>query len=542
MVGLFFGLLLTLGLALHRDYGVSWDEVNNHLNGLVNLKYVAQRLLPELAARPPFNQRWIPELLHYKDRDHGALFEMLTSVLGAALTDGDSRSFYFLRHLCVFLTFGLGVWALYGLGRARFGDWRLGLLVAAALVASPRLFAEAFYNGKDVVYMALYTLAMLTLLRLLRRPTAGRALLHALATAAAIDVRAHALHLLLVTGLMLALEARLGVAEAPAGPRPRYGRLGGLYAGAALVFAVLGWPYLWAAPLPDLLRFGSGLRSYGWGHSVLYWGRFVSAAQVPWHYAPVWLAVTTPLPYVLAGLLGLGAALRGLLRTGRLRHRAGRLDLLLLLWFAGPLLAVMALGSALYDGWRHLYFVYPALLLLAVRGGLLLVRWARTGLAARRVALALAVGAGIGVAHTVARMVQLHPLQNVYFSVLPAAAAERLFERDYWGLAYRQGLEWVLAHDAAPRLTVSTPHYVPFYNNSLILPPADRARLRFATRAEGTAAYFLTGYRWHPQSYADSLGREVHAIRAGGVKVLSVFRRGGALSVPAAAGGNRSGR
>ena len=49
VVGGFFGLLLLLGIALHRDYGVSWDESENRENGAVNLKYVAQRLAPQLA-------------------------------------------------------------------------------------------------------------------------------------------------------------------------------------------------------------------------------------------------------------------------------------------------------------------------------------------------------------------------------------------------------------------------------------------------------------------------------------------------------------
>lgn len=40
------------------------------------------------------------------------------------------------------------------------------------------------------------------------------------------------------------------------------------------------------------------------------------------------------------------------------------------------------------------------------------------------------------------------------------------------------------------------------------------------------ARNYLSGYRWHPQSYADTLGPEVLAYRpGGGVKTLSIFRR-----------------
>jgi hypothetical protein len=47
----------------------------------------------------------------------------------------------------------------------------------------------------------------------------------------------------------------------------------------------------------------------------------MSAADVPWHYAPVWLSLTTPVAYQLAALLGVGAMVAGL---GRRPHAPGR--------------------------------------------------------------------------------------------------------------------------------------------------------------------------------------------------------------------------
>lgn len=79
------------------------------------------------------------------------------------------------------------------------------------------------------------------------------------------------------------------------------------------------------------------------------------------------------------------------------------------------------------------------------------------------------------------------------------------------------------SHDTASTLTVNAFWHYPLYNNSLILKPEQRRRLRYTPG--NTARYYLAGYRWHPQSYLDSLGAEVYVIRAGGIKVLSVFKR-----------------
>ncbi|WP_143164055.1 hypothetical protein [Hymenobacter daecheongensis] len=516
LAGLGFGLLLALGVLLHRDYGMSWDEENNHRNGLVSLNYAAQQLAPDLARRLATSHSPITDLRAFPDADHGPVFEMAAALLGYLLTDGDSRQVYFLRHLLVFFTFALGCGALGYIGWQRFQNWRWGLLCSLLLVHSPRFFAEAFYNGKDVVFMALFTLAVAGLLWLRQRPTLGRVAGHALLTALATDIRVQGLLVVLPT-----LVALLAL-PSPAYPGRRRLLLSAAYVALTLAGTVAGWPYLWATPPAELWQALHRLGSYPWPFTVLYWGRLVPATQLPWHYIPVWLLITTPVAYTALALLGLGRTLAGW-PAGRLRTLAGRLDAWFALWLLGPLLLIVVRHTVVYDGWRHLYFVYPALLLFAVGGLRGLVGVARGAHPARWVAGAAMAAALLELPVTALRMARMHPFQQVYFSFLPAATAERLFERDYWGLAYRQGLEWLLAHDAAPHLTIQVPWHYPLYNNSLILPPEQRARIRYEPSAR--ARYFITGYRWHPQSYLDSMGHEVHTIRAGGVRILSVFER-----------------
>lgn len=524
VVGVFFGLLLGVGLLFVRDYGVSWDEPNNHLNGLVNLKYVASLVLPAEQMQHFPAATTTPDIRNFPDAHHGPVFEISAILLSYIFTDHDSRSYYLMRHSLVFSVFVLGVWALYQLGTRRFQDWRWGLLGAALLIFSPRFFAEASYNGKDIVYMAFFALAMLTLFRLLARPSWGYAVLHGLATALVVDVRVQGLQLVLFTLLGLLLELRFR-AEAPLSLR-RFWQVMGIYGSTVAVGVVVGWPYLWAWSIPELRTVASHAVRYPWGFTNFFLGQHLLAMQLPWHYIPVWMLVTIPVPYSLAAALGLLAGLRAWWQAGAsryLRTAAGRLDVLLALWLLAPLVVVCTTHIVVYEGWRHLYYVYPALLLWSIRGVRALVYLARQR-GSYQVAARAALGlAALETAHTVGRMVQMHPHANVYFSFLPGPTAERLFERDYWCLAYRQGLEWVLAHDIAPTITVNAFWHYPLYNNTLILSLEQRARLRYTP--DSTARYYLAGYRWHPQSYLDSLGTEVHVIRAGGVKVLSVFRQ-----------------
>ena len=521
-VRVYFVLVLLIGLLVFRDYGVSWDESIDRVNGLVNAKYITDTFAPEWTANQAVFAN-VPEFATHQENDHGALFHLPLAFMEVAFPGLDSRTYYFVRHFCIFLTFVLGLWSMYRIGRLRFGSWQAGLGASTLLLLSPRIFAHAFFNGKDLVFLGLFTFGIYTLVRLLERPTLARAALHGLATALATDVRILGCLLLALSLGMVVVEIGFGSPEG--GRRRQLGKAAAVYCVVAALLTVVGWPYLWDAPAANFLLAFENMKRFRWGGALLYRGEAIMALVLPWHYALTWIAITTPVAYCLAHVAGLASYTYALLRHGlaTLRTTAGRLDLLFCGWFIVPLFMVMALNSVIYDDWRHLYFIYPAFLLLAVRGALSLWQASRRSAALRVVAVAAAVLAGAEAVFTAARMVEAHPNEQVYFSFLTPNQAERLFERDYWGVSFRQGLEWILAYDQSPQIYIDAPFSILLENNLAILKPADRARFKISGTAKNR--YFLTGYRTHPEAYPDSVGSEVHAIKANGIKILSVFQR-----------------
>jgi hypothetical protein len=521
VVGLFFGLLLLLGGLVFSDYGVSWDEQLDRTNGLVNLRYIGELIAPEWVAQHPRSQH-VPRLQGYHDNDHGVLFELPLALFDALRSGRDPRPYYLLRHGAVFLVSLGGLWALFRLGTLRFHDERLGLLAAGLLVLSPRLFGESFYNGKDVPFMAAFTLGVYTLTWLLEQPSWQRALVHALVTAAAIDIRALGLLLVPFTFMLLGLQFLSNT-----NPFTRRWLLivGLIYGLTMAIGVVAGWPYLWANPLGNLASAFFSLSHFSWTGHVLYWGHILPAKDIPWHYALVWISITTPIAYQVAALVGLGIVIAGLLRQpwATLQTSAGRLDLLLIGWLVLPLGLVISLHSVLYDGWRHLYFIYPALLLLAVRGGVAVGQRRHQSAGWHWLVVGLALLASAEAVLTAIRMVWMHPHQQTYFSYLPRRQVERLFERDYWGLSFRQGLAYVVAHQPTGPVCIEVTHTILLDNNKSWLSPTDQARLVVAPRSLGQ--YFITTYRTMPGSYPDSVGQEIFWVRADGVKILSVFQR-----------------
>jgi uncharacterized membrane protein len=122
---------------------------------------------------------------------------------------------------------------------------------------------------------------------------------------------------------------------------------------------------------------------------------------------------------------------------------------------AFPVTMSIVMESTLYDGVRHLEFVYPILVLLAVAG------WTGVLAAAghRRLKAGVATVLGAGIATMIAFDVRYHPNQGVYFNEIiggPRRAYGR-YDMDYWDNCMLQAIEWTVraARGAGTLVTVS---------------------------------------------------------------------------------------
>lgn len=498
---LFFALLIAAGFYVFDDYGIAWDEPLRHKAGDEILGYlIAGEAVPEEVSD-----------------DHGVLFELILVGLEKVLSLNDVREIYLLRHLFSHLFFILGVFGFYLLAKYHLENGYLALLGAILLVASPRIYAHSFFNTKDVPFMVLFIFSLYSFVRAFDRRSWQSFVVHGALCGFLTSIRVMGIILVVFTLFFLVLDFGFNR------------KLKDLLVPAMLFLLVFGvslistWPFLWSDPIDRFLTAFRSLSNYTWGRKVLYFGEFHRAYEVPWHYAPVWIAVTTPLGYMAASLFGIGSTTLDGLRNleASIRQSELRNNLLFLLSFGLPIAGVVLLDSTLYDGWRHLFFIYPSLLMLALVG---ISKFVSIFEATPAYFLWIpAVLLIISLGSPLVFMIRNHPHQNVYFNILLPRQDEYLrrnWERDYWGVSYRQGLEHVLLTDDSDEIKVSVATH-PGPKNADILGASLRERLEFVSNRE-SADYFITNYRWHPHDY--SFGSEVHSIVIQGSKVLSVFK------------------
>ncbi|MFN7036534.1 MAG: hypothetical protein ACK4SN_09215 [Bellilinea sp.] len=499
---LFMGGLLAAGFWLVEDYGLSWDEPTQLEIGLANYRYLS---------------RGDPGLWTLKDRHYGPLFELF---LVRMMDQSSPRAMYLSRHFWNFAAFWAGALGFYLLLEGIYPRRWLALLGAALLVVSPRLFADAFYNSKDIPFMASVIWSAAALSAYLKRPSLKRIALVGLGSAITAAIRLPGVFLLVLTALMMGREVLSGRL-----PLRRAAGHGLVYLPLTAALFFLFYPVFWRDPLAEIPQAFEIMANFPHFASVLYRGHFLSPQELPWHYLPVWIGITTPIPYLILILSGIGRTARQWLgRPQSLLAEDQTPRALAAVWLALPVGAVIVRGSPLYDGWRQMFFIYPALLIFAVDGWEGLVSQMRQRLR-HKAARGLAAAALIAAVFLPAAgwMAAHHPYQNLYFNRLAGPDMQTVkmrYDMDYWGLTYRRGLEAILEQDARPRIHVLAGNAAGEYNAAL-LPPDQSKRLHFVQDIE-EADYFITNYRWHPQDYPFT--HEVFTLWLGNAKILSVFR------------------
>ena len=486
----FFGILILIGTSIYKDYGISWDEPEQRLSGLVSMKYIGEyfdvaqiKKSEALAEYHQFN------LESYRDRAFGVAFEMPLVALERVFHLSDERDIYFFRHYVNFLVFILGAYAVFKLSERRFESWRIGLLTTAFLILTPRLFAESFYNSKDLVFLAFFAIATNTAIIFVLQPSLKNAFWHGLATGVAMDVRLMAIILPVYTVILLLLRSvrnEQNVREALA--------FGFLYFIFSALCVVAFWPWLWSAPgtnfLEALLSFTRWVRSDVY---MLYDGMIIRSLTLPWHYLPTWISITTPPLYLFLGLIGMGSIIIKIRLKKLLLWKGNKefQDIFFLGLFLGPILAVIFLHSVIYDGWRHLYFIYPAFLVIATKGWLEIWNFFQFNAWKKNIFILVTLGSMGTTAHW---MWTSHPYQNVYFNFLVGSGWKDKYDLDYWGLSNRRALELILNQDSRPLIKVRAGSNTPLYHALKGLSPNDRKRFEVITD-ENKADYIVLNFR-----------------------------------------------
>lgn len=210
-------------------------------------------------------------------------------------------------------------------------------------------------------------------------------------------------------------------------------------------------PASWSNPLTWLLDTFNYLSQHGWSGDVLFEGKLISAQSLPWYYLPQWIAMTTPLIFQIAFILGLVLIL---IKFTKFRDiQLVCLLLILLQIFFLPLLAIIK-QSTIYDGMRQFLFIIPGIAVIVTTS----LIWIYQAISNKKIKLFVSTLIAVLLFQIIFDMASLHPYEYIYFNRISGglAKAHNQYDTDYWGLSMREGMEWINENVSPNTIVVSS--------------------------------------------------------------------------------------
>ncbi len=450
------GLFFCYALVTLDDFGITWDEPLHFEMGDL---YLDRILSPD---RPlTFSDSDFRGSMQY----YGPVFDILGAVDARILTraihllpEDNARHIHliFLSAVTVFFTY-----LLVGEGTRQ----RTAFYSVLFLIAFPRYVGHSFNNPKDIPITCIFVISIFLFHR---RLITGKKLYSVLlCLTGGIGFATRIQYILIPIVIISSYIIYICIRN-----KNMSGRFHALFAIwdvyiTILITIPLGmliWPYFWTSPgekLKNLIDFYFYHRTQA--HLLIrYLGNdYVPGVNLPWHYAPVMLAITTP-------LLTLGSAAAGLLAIILFfirKHRSGKRTLfyiIIISWVLIGMIPFMLPGQRVYGGIRHFLFITPALCMIAGIGlnGITVLLEKKTG---KRVYILI----GVLFLFLFINTYSFHPYFTDYYNALvggPRGAFTR-FNLENWGNAYKKACRWMNSHapEGAVVLVLTAPHIPRYY-------------------------------------------------------------------------------
>lgn len=485
---------------------------------------------------PALMKKYGIDMLPMEDnfQNYGGGFEFFSGLVNAVLGIDSHRdpAFHTVRHvLLAFIT--VLILFFTGLTAKELIGWRGAVMALILLLISPRFMGHGLMNNKDIPFALGYIITGYFVLRFLKQlptPNWQTAVGVMLGFAVALNIRVGGLLLFFYFGLFCILFwvyfSKIKPTEGFTTPNLKGAVLKAVVASlAGYLLGLVLWPYGLLDPINHPLEVLLEQSKFPVYINQLWEGKVVSSKDLPWYYLPKFLGMTTPL-VVLLGM----ALCAGLVYKFKTEVKPG---LLLFVAFVVifPVFYIAYSGANVYNGLRHVLFVYPPMIVLAAVGFHFVLQMAK------KQTLRYAVGGLIAVMsiwpayYSVANI----PYQYTYFNPLIGGIKEAYgyYATDYWMMGVREASEWLLEHEKLAEkgkvIVAADAHFPAWIYVSAGAPNAVVEYVRYHGRNDKDWDYgiFYSEYvnpsmlqngSWPPAN-------TIYTVKANGVPIVAVVKR-----------------
>lgn len=498
-------VFLLIGIFSYRDYGVAWDERAQMVDiGKATYEFIINKT-PHI-------------YVNNKEKYHGPAFEVVLYSLQSLFKKTSNPENYYFRHLISYILYWLGGLSLFLLLRKIYTSYFVISIGLLWYFLMPRFFAESFFNSKDIAFYVFTIFSLHSLYNLIKEPGYKNAFIHALVCGFAIGIRITGILIPLISLTILGLMFLSNIIE-----RKSYKKIVMTtlqFIPLTIAFIIIFWPILWLDPVHHFLGAFQEMKLFPWDSTVRYQGKFISSLELPWHYSITWILITIPELILIFFALAILYLIKTVIKLKKEFINQYPLEIFSIFLLILTLGSVIYNHSVLYDGWRHLFFLFAPILYISIRGLQFFIHQVSGyspiyKLLTKSIILIFTLHIGYVV-------LTLHPYQNVYFNTASGINKESKrfeYELDYWGLSFREATEKLLEQDTSYKIKIYFPNDAG-HNSLSILNENQNKRIKDTSFEE--AKYFITNYRWCDREFDEY--NKIDSIMAGNIPISGTFK------------------
>ena len=486
---LFFLIFLVVGINSYEDYGVSIDENYHHINGLHYYSFFKGLFLNsnEYLSIQDLKESWSQH--HFKNP---AVFDFIIAFIIDLFELKDLEKIYLIRHLLIFLIFFIGTFYFFLILKQYFKNNFFVLIGLFFLVLSPRIFANSFYNNKDLIFLSISCIFFYYSIKFFLRPSFLNALIFGIFCALTFDIRIMAIIYIFAFYIMIFLYYLDDKEEFK--KNIKYFIATVLF---SFFFTYIFWPYLWIDPIKNLIDFFVVIRGETPAMQNFYNGEHIFSKNIPWHYEIVWIFITSPITIISLFLIGFFYKIfflsKNLLEVENKQHKFWYnkkqfISYYLFSAFVLTFLVKLKFG-VMYGGWRQIYYLYPLIIffgliglkyLTDIIGNKIVIKFVYSIIIVELVFLAL-------------WNYKNHPFQFVYFNPILKSQTKNKFDLDYWGISNKFILQKILEMNKNQPFKVTTISYTNLNDSLRVLPLEQKEKISIVYSVD-QADYVIDNY------------------------------------------------
>lgn len=456
LIFIFFFLVYFIGINLFRDYNVYSDETFHRWAGNLYYLFIKDFFINySLENKIGLTIIDFSQKEGFKDWFIGPIFfDLITESLIDLLNLSEPKSIYQLRHLINYSIFFISGIFFYFLLVKRFQNKFFSIITIIYYYYSPRIFAEAFYNTKDILFLSFVTISIFFAHNYLKNNSLKNLIIFSIFAGITANVRILGIFLPILLFFIIFFEDTQNKFDF-------FKNFTKFIISLTIVFILnfVFWPFLWFSPLDNLLYYLNFLSSINSGYLIdnIFSDKIISSINIPWYYLITWISITLPISLVLFSFASIIYTFKFFFnrllnfdeKNSFCNSLNEKIDFFIFIFFFSFL--ILTISTSDFNGWRHFYFLFFALIYFLAYFLNFIKKF-------KYVTFLKIVYFIIffDLLYNLHWMVKNHSFQYVYFNQIKSKILRTNFDLDYWGLSEKNALEYILKNDLRDQININS--------------------------------------------------------------------------------------